>query len=133
LPGRLVDVGPTTRQRPAPVVAFADHQYAPIAKCRTPDIDPGRRIAGVLAKQVDDLLGGNARAHRHHLGSENAQAFVALSVVFVLGVKQAGLRHRLQLARKAEPSRVGGAGHRCPDANRAAIAFRDRQAIDLGD
>src|SRR5271169_1046063 len=41
LAGRLVDVGPAARQRPAPVVAFADHQHAPIAKCRTPDIDPG--------------------------------------------------------------------------------------------
>ena len=65
-----------------------------------------QKLAGDGQPVQQRLAGGDARAHRHHLGGENAQAFVALGVVFVFGVKQAGLTSPVARARgRARPAR----------------------------
>src|SRR6202162_2784844 len=56
LPGRLVHVGPATRQRPATVADFPHQQYALIPKHRAAHIDLGSRVADFLGEQSFNAL-----------------------------------------------------------------------------
>ena len=84
-----------------------EQQAAVVVEYRAADADLGRRVTGLGLEQRLDPGSVGPGVRGHDARAQTAQRLIAFPVMRILGVGQAGLRRRQQLARPEQPVGFG--------------------------